>query len=119
MRSQQHTAHTHTTDLKPSIAPIEAPSSALPGVRQCRGASSSLQEQGAATDGAKAPSFVPAQLTSSRERVTTDDAKAPCHRRALRHRIAETVCGGSCEDRWICGGGCQNSHWICRDKIDN
>jgi len=44
------------------------------GVRQCRGASSSLQEQGAATDGAEAPSFVPAQSTSSREQVTTDDA---------------------------------------------
>ena len=56
------------------------------GVRQCRGASSSLQEQGAATDGAKAPSFVPAQSTSSRERVTTDDAEAPCHRHAIRGR---------------------------------
>ena len=56
------------------------------GIRQCRGASSSLQEQGAATDGAEAPSFAPAQSTSSRERVTTDDAEAPCHRRAIRGR---------------------------------
>ena len=97
MRSQQHTAHTHTTDLKPSIAPIEAPSSAPPpltsstrasGVRQCRGTSSSLQEQGAVTNGAKAPSFVPAQSTSSHEQVTPDDAEAPCHCRAIWGRPA-------------------------------
>jgi len=54
------------------------------GIRQCRGASSSLLEQGAATDGAEAPSFVPAQSTSSSERVTTDDADAPHHRRGIR-----------------------------------
>jgi len=56
------------------------------GVRQCQGASSSLQEQGAMTDGADAPSFMPAQSTSLRERVTTDDAEVPCHRRAIRGR---------------------------------
>ena len=56
------------------------------GVRQCRGASSSLQEQEAATNGAKEPSFAPAQSTSSRERVTTDDAEAPHNRRAIRGR---------------------------------
>ena len=31
--------------------------------------------------------------------------------------IDETVSGGSCDDRWICGGGCQNSNWISRIKI--
>ena len=60
------------------------------GDRQCRGASSSSREQGAATDGAEAPSFVPLQSTSSRtssrERVTPDDAKAPRHCRAIRDR---------------------------------
>jgi hypothetical protein len=50
MRSQHHTAHTHTTDLKPSIAPIEAPSSA------------------------------PLPLTTSRERVAIDNVEAPPHR---------------------------------------
>ena len=56
------------------------------GDRQYRGASSSSREQGAATDGAEAPSFTLAQSTSSRERVTTDDAQAPRHRRAIRGR---------------------------------
>ena len=95
MRSQQHTAHTHTTDLKPSIAPIEVPSSAPPPLTSSReraatdnveGASLLSQEQGAATNGAEAPSFAPAQSTSSRERVTTDDANAPHHCRAIRGR---------------------------------
>ena len=54
------------------------------GVRQCQGTSSSAREQGAVIDGAEAPSFAPAQPTSSRERVTTDDAEAPHHRCAIR-----------------------------------
>ena len=56
------------------------------GVRQCRGASSLLQEQGAATNSAEAPSSAPAQSTSTRERVTTDDAKVPHHSCAIRGR---------------------------------
>jgi len=56
MRSQHHTAHTHTTDLKPSIAPIEAPSS------------------------------TPPPLTSSRERVESDNVEAPPHRCKSRGR---------------------------------
>jgi len=86
MRSQQHTAHIHTTDLKPSIAPIEAPLSAPPPLTSSRERASSLQEQGSATDGAKAPLSMPAQSTSLCERVKTDDAKAPCHCRAIRGR---------------------------------
>ena len=50
------------------------------GVRQCQGASSLLRELGAVTNSAEAQSFSPAQLTSSHERVTTDDAEAPRHR---------------------------------------
>ena len=50
MRSHKHTAHTHTTNLKPSIAPIKVPSSAL------------------------------LPLTSSREQVATDNVEAPPHR---------------------------------------
>ncbi len=56
MRSQQHTAHTHTTDLKPSIAPIKVPLSAPP------------------------------PLTSSREGVATDNVETPPHRRESRGR---------------------------------
>ncbi len=65
------------------------------GDRQYQGASSSLREQGPATNGAEAPSFAPAQSTSLRKRVTTDDAEAPRHRRAIRgHRRRETGGGG-------------------------
>ena len=70
------------------------------GDRQCQGASSSLREQGAATDGAEAPSFAPAQLTSSPERVTTDDADAPHHRRAIRGRPTALR-------RWDTGNTCR------------
>ena len=96
MRSQQlaHSSHTiHRTKTKHCshqgaivcAAAVDILTLAS-GVRQCRGASSSSREQGAATDGAEAPSFMPAQSTSSRERVTTDDAQAPCHHRAIRGR---------------------------------
>ncbi len=51
-----HTAHTHTTNLKPSCAPIKAPSSAPP------------------------------LLTSSRKQVATDSVQAPPHRCKSRGR---------------------------------
>ena len=97
MRSQQHTAHTHTTDLKPIIAPIEGSLSVPPLLTSSHKQvatdnieapphPSSSREQGAATNGAEVPSFAPAQSTSLRERVTTDDANAPHHHRAIRGR---------------------------------
>ena len=78
------------------------------GVRQCQGASSSLREQGAATDGAEAPSFMLAKSTSLCERVTTYDALAPCHRRAMqsmssRERVTTDDAKVPCHHRAIRG----------------
>ena len=95
MRSQQHTAHTHTTDLKPIIAPIEGSLSVPPLLTSSHKQvatdnieapphPSSSREQGAATNGAEVQSFAPQQPRSLHERVTTDDAEAPRHHHAIR-----------------------------------
>jgi len=63
--------------------PSASPSTAGLGIcPKLRGNSPSSQEKGA-TDGAEAASFAPPQLTSSRKKVTTDDAEAPRHRRVI------------------------------------
>ena len=85
-RAQWHTAHTHTTDQKSSIAPIQTPSPAQPPL-------TSLREQ-VLTDNVEAP---PHRRKSRGRRPTalkrhhlrrriqrTDDAEAPCHRHAIR-----------------------------------
>jgi hypothetical protein len=51
------------------------------------------------------------QLFIAATGATNGEGTAAHHRRNSER--------GSCDDRWICGGGCQNSHWICRDKLDN
>jgi hypothetical protein len=96
VRSQQHTAHTHTTDLKPSIAPIEAPSSAPP------------------------------LLTSSRERVATDNVKAPPQRsvpKGAHNKRTRAVPGGGLQRQkvWpvmVAGGGKRGVNTTISQKRD-